>query len=476
MIRALYVDDEPDLLALGEIFLERGGEVQVDTAHSTERALEMLETTRYDVVVSDYRMPEQDGIALLKRVSQEYANIPFILFTGKGCEVVVNEAITEGAAFSPGKDWDPGSLFAKLGAMIRWATGCSRMKEQLQFARFCLLRASDAIFWINPDGTIRYVSDAACLFLGYTREDLQEITVFDIYPDISRERWEDAIREIRKTGISCKKSCYITRDGVVIPVEITVNLIGYGRKSFICIFSRRISPEKDQEDTHLRDSLVIDATRHAVLNSITSARAFQKTVRNRIWDPEVLAYLQRSDAALARASVSLLDEQNYRLIGRKPPVWQDLKKIVSSWILTCRNMTIQYCIVGDDCEIFADPGFPLVFRNIFQMIGRFRKNSEPSQISLSLRNGLSGLAIVVESTGTGIPFDEKEIIFRPGYLSISDTGLFIAKEILEVTGIGVRETGNPDTGIRFEIHVPSARFRNCHAGKPLKEGIREPVA
>ena len=80
-IRVLYVDDEPDLLDLGKIFLEKGNEFDVDTIESGVRALSVLATEKYDAVVSDYQMPEMDGIALLKKVRSQFGTIPFILFT-----------------------------------------------------------------------------------------------------------------------------------------------------------------------------------------------------------------------------------------------------------------------------------------------------------------------------------------------------------------------------------------------------------
>ncbi|MEN6609734.1 MAG: response regulator [Methanoregulaceae archaeon] len=474
MIRALYVDDEPDLLTVGEIFLERSGGVQVDTAHSAERALEMLETTRYDVVISDYQMPKTDGIALLKRICREYGEIPFILFTGKGREEVVIEAINNGAAFYLQKGGNPELQFAELATMIQRAASHSRMEEQLLFAQFCMQRASEEIYWIGMDGSLQYVNDAACKSLGYSREELQEMTIFDIDPDFSRERWDAAIEGIKKTGISHIRTHYVTKRGVLIPVEVVANLIGYGRKTRICTFCKKISPDTCLENAIIRENLVVDTTRNAVINSVTSARAFLKLARNHTQDPGILDYLLRSDAALSRASASLLDEQQYREIGKKQPVWQDLKKIVSEGILTSRKENVRCSIAGDGCEIYADPELPLVFRNLLQTICRIQKDS--SCVTLRLEEDLTGLTIFIESPGTGVPAYEKEAIFEPGYLSISDPGLFMVREILGVTGIKIRETGESGIGIRFEINMPSGIFRKGNSGVLPGPAIREPAA
>ena len=62
MISILYVDDEPGLVALLRHYLQQTGEFQVLTAGSGPEALALLERHPVDVVVSDYQMPDMNGI------------------------------------------------------------------------------------------------------------------------------------------------------------------------------------------------------------------------------------------------------------------------------------------------------------------------------------------------------------------------------------------------------------------------------
>ena len=66
MIRLLYVDDDPILLEIGKLYLERDGSCLVDTITSAQAALVQLESTTYDAIISDYEMPDMNGIELLK--------------------------------------------------------------------------------------------------------------------------------------------------------------------------------------------------------------------------------------------------------------------------------------------------------------------------------------------------------------------------------------------------------------------------
>jgi len=118
MISVLYVDDEEVLLDIGKTYLERTGKLKVDITTSVSRALELLSTSHYDVVVSDYQMPEMDGIEFLKNLRRQFPKLPFIIFTGKGREEVAVEAFEYGADFYMQKGGAPKPQFTELARKI----------------------------------------------------------------------------------------------------------------------------------------------------------------------------------------------------------------------------------------------------------------------------------------------------------------------------------------------------------------------
>lgn len=149
LVSVLYVDDEGDLLMIGKIFLERTGVFRVDTMTSAQNALSSSHIPSYDAIVSDYQMPEMDGIEFLKAVREQYGDIPFILFTGRGREEVVIEAINNGADFYLQKGGEPKSQFAELSHKIRQAV---RRKQAEKSVRESEKRVSDIINFL-PDAT-----------------------------------------------------------------------------------------------------------------------------------------------------------------------------------------------------------------------------------------------------------------------------------------------------------------------------------
>ena len=120
-IAVLYVDDERGLLDIGKIFLEYSGEMQVDIVESPSEALEKLCTADYDCIISDYQMPKMDGIEFLKSVRSRWGKVPFILFTGRGREEVVIEALNNGVDFYLQKGGNPAAQFAELAHKVRMA-------------------------------------------------------------------------------------------------------------------------------------------------------------------------------------------------------------------------------------------------------------------------------------------------------------------------------------------------------------------
>ena len=94
-IRILHVDDEPSMTDLTATFLEReDDQFSVETAPSADEGLQHLDDRPPDCIVSDYNMPEMDGLEFLQAVREDHPDLPFIVFTGKGSEEVASDAIS----------------------------------------------------------------------------------------------------------------------------------------------------------------------------------------------------------------------------------------------------------------------------------------------------------------------------------------------------------------------------------------------
>jgi PAS domain S-box-containing protein len=176
MITVLYVDDEPDLLEVAKLFLERNKEFRVGTVTSAERALEILGNEHYDAVISDYQMPGMNGIELLKAVREQFGDLPFIIFTGRGREEVVIQALNDGVDFYLHKGGDAVSQFAELAHKVKQAVGQRRALASIQEHE---RREADIINFL-PDATFAIDKDEVVIAWNRAIERLTGVKPEDI--------------------------------------------------------------------------------------------------------------------------------------------------------------------------------------------------------------------------------------------------------------------------------------------------------
>lgn len=200
-ISLLYVDDEQDLLIVGKIFLERTGGFTVETMTSAKEALNSPFIQSYDAIVSDYQMPGMNGIEFLKVIREKHGDIPFILFTGRGREEIVIEAINNGADFYLQKGGEPKSQFAELSHKIKQAVRSRRAEKerQEQFNELVRIKEAleeseskfraivettpDAIWEIDLSGTFVYISPRCKEIIGYTQDEMTGSSSFEYLND-----------------------------------------------------------------------------------------------------------------------------------------------------------------------------------------------------------------------------------------------------------------------------------------------------
>ncbi|HII99743.1 MAG TPA: response regulator [Methanoregula sp.] len=175
----LFVDDEPVLRDVSKQFLEREKDLVVDTCASAREALAALAKKRYDVIVSDYEMPTIDGIGFLKMLRDEGDTTPFIIFSGKGREEVVIEALNNGADFYIQKGGDPKAQFVELKNQIHHITQRKRAEAALlqSEARYRLItdNMSDSVWLMDKKFRLTFISPSAERRRGFSLQELLDI-------------------------------------------------------------------------------------------------------------------------------------------------------------------------------------------------------------------------------------------------------------------------------------------------------------
>ncbi|MFX0113827.1 MAG: PAS domain S-box protein [Candidatus Hodarchaeota archaeon] len=131
--RILLVDDDRNLLEVAKSYLTQEEPIfELTTVTSAHEALISLEKGYYDIIISDYRMPDMDGLSLLEQLRKEGNNIPFIIFTGQGCEEVAIRALNLGADYYLKKEGSSKTLYRELAHIIRSLMRYKETEEALQ--------------------------------------------------------------------------------------------------------------------------------------------------------------------------------------------------------------------------------------------------------------------------------------------------------------------------------------------------------
>ena len=211
--------------------------------------------------------------------------------------------------------------------------------------------------------------------------------------------------------------------------------------------------------TNRKLAILSSITRHDFKNQLLSLRAYQEISKNYINDPVKLLDLIEKEERIAITIEHQIDfTKEYENLGVKAPVWQSCRALVDT---AEKQVSLGKIIVKNEIpekmEVFADPLIVKVFYNLMDNAVRHGGKITTIRFTVEDREGHS--LIVCEDDGIGIPEEEKEKIFHHGFGKNTGLGLFLVREILDITGITIRETGTEGKGARFEITAPKGAYR-----------------
>ncbi|WP_255151842.1 PAS domain-containing protein [Halorarius halobius] len=299
-IRVLHLDDDEMFLELTATSLERE-EFDVVSLSDPQEALDRL-CGDVDCIVSDYQMPEMDGIEFLESVREDCPNVPFLLFTGKGSEDIAGRAISAGVTDylqkSPGQD-----QFALLANRIENAVSQHRAQERVREVHD---RIDDAVVALDSDWRYTYVNRRAEELLGVDAADLEGNPIWETYPGLVGSEFEEAFREAVRTQEPTTVEAYHDL------TESWYETRAYPDENGLSVYFRDVTERRERE---LQYEAVFNQTYQftgllepdgTVLEANETALSFggldrEDVVGEKVWDTE---WFQHGDAAtVARAFV-----------------------------------------------------------------------------------------------------------------------------------------------------------------------------
>ncbi len=195
-------------------------------------------------------------------------------------------------------------------------------------------------------------------------------------------------------------------------------------------------------------------TRHDILNKLSGIYGYLDIMRMKSPDPAFADYISKLEVTTTEIQNLIAETQIYQDLGIQEPQWQEPEKLVRHLPVP---ETITLTVDLPEVELFGDPMLNKVFNNFID--NSIRHGERVTEIKVSSKKSGDNLVILWEDNGIGIPVDEKEKIFERGFGKHTGLGLFLVREILSLTGITIKETGEPGKGTRFEMTISKGGYR-----------------
>ncbi len=206
-----------------------------------------------------------------------------------------------------------------------------------------------------------------------------------------------------------------------------------------------------------RLNLLSQITRHDISNRVFTllkdidiAKGYAEEVR-----------LKDALEKLELTSISIHNQitftKDYQEIGTQAPSWHAVSPMVKDAAEQLDLRGVEIDIHLGNTEIFADSMIKKVFYNLID--NALKHGEHVTRIIFSSHETADGLLILCEDDGVGVPPQDKPHIFAKSFGRDSGLGLFLSHEILAITRISIKETGEYGKGARFEMLIPKGDYR-----------------
>ena len=323
---------------------------------------------------------------------------------------------------------------------------------------------TEMIYRRLPDGTITFANDAYCRSIGIPPGDLVGRRYAPAIPADDQARIQKSLHSLTPAHpVLAVEHRVVMPDGEIrwqqwthmAFFDETGSLVEYqsvGRDT-----SAARMAEEALRLANKKLNLLSDVTRHDTLNRLNVLTGYIDLSREETKDPDLQEYYRKEGEIVREIRRYMVFTGEYLEIGVAAPIWQDVGRIAREAAAGLDMGEVAVEVQVADIEVYADPLIVQVFANLID--NSLRHGGGVARIRISARESDRGVTIIYEDDGIGIPLAEKEDIFERGF------GLFLAREILSITDLSLRETGRPGEGARFEIGVPRGYYRFTGPGQ-----------
>jgi len=450
----IVVGDPGAATAISESLSQADERLAAEAVPSASDALDRLAKREYDAVVSEYRLPDGDGLSLLESIREDQSSkLPFVMFTSESSEDVAISALNCGVDRYLRKRDGLESQVAELADAVRTEVEQYHAEKRYRLLGDIIEQLDDPVMFQNLDGEFEIVNEAVADYADMSKSDLIGTDEYAFMDENAAETIESSKKRVveEETALQYEiRPAFPERDERWFSTLRYPHYDENGRVDGTIAICRDVSElkETERELRQKRDRLEEFAgfVSHDLRNPLSVASGRLELARDDCDSP----YLEEIDVELERMDDLITDllslAQQGAVVSEIEPV--QLQEIVTQcWnSVETRNADL---VVDETQTVRADPKrLTTLLENLF------RNADQHGGTHVTVTVGGLGDGFYIADDGVGIPTDDRETVFETGYSTEHDGtgfGLVIVRQIVEAHDWEIRITDSESGGTRFEI-------------------------
>lgn len=364
------------------------------------------------------------------------------------------------------RDDELGDVIAAFDHMFGQITAAIATRRQSE-ARFRTLveQAADAFFVVDRQGRVVDVNQSACDSLGYSREQLLALDVFDVQMSLDTAAYQQLWQQLQPCVARNQEGWHRRRDGSKFPVEVRLGLITIGEDTLILALARDVSERKAAEQAQARlaeigelAAMIVHEVRSPLTTVLLGLQALQSLdldQRNR----RRLGLALEESQRLQKLLNEILTYARQDRLERQPI---NLNRFVEALALTLRDSPaaqgkfLRLCLAAQPTVVQGDKDkLKQVFINL---VGNACEAVSPGEtVTWTVAPGADGVIVTVHNGGEPIPPEVLPRLTEPFFTtkkSGNGLGLAITRRIVEAHGGRLTLTSSQQAGTLAQVELP----------------------
>ncbi|MGD9157141.1 MAG: ATP-binding protein [Desulfobacteraceae bacterium] len=437
--KILIVDDIDENLTALQRQLRKPNR-QFIKASSGSDALKILDKDNISLIILDIKMPGIDGweVAETMKASEKLQNIPILFITAEYLsDEFIQKGFEIGAVDYITKPVEPFLLQCKVDVFLRLYSQQLELEEKEKRYVDLFNQANDPILIHDYQGKILDINRRSVELTGYSRKELLNMNILDLKPKWRSSFEKAGLPQIIEKGNACFETELLKKNGTIIEVEISANLLEYPIEGLVQAVARDITERKRSEKALITAKEMAEEASRMKSEFLANMNHEIRTPMNGIVG--ILGLLSDTDLNNEqREYLSLMQESTEGLLRLVNDLFRFSKIESGDMILEKEFMNLQQVVLacmdnftpqagakGLELNWHVDEGIPdcligdpeIIRQMILNLVGNAIKFTEKGKINFRVNiENIKGknitLHFLIEDTGIGIPENKMNIIFR----------------------------------------------------------------